>query len=682
MRAESNSWPRRLPDAPSGSVSGGYRPALDGVRAAAVLAVIVYHVGGRMRGGFLGVDVFFVLSGYLITTLLLRERAAAGAISLGGFWLRRARRLLPALLILVAACAIVAAATTPIAELAARRDEMLSTLGYFANWHFIATDASYFGDFIGASPLRHMWSLAIEEQFYIVWPLMLVGVLWLARGRRGVLLVVVAVAAATSAVVMAMTYDVTNPSRAYYGTESHASPLLVGAALALLLNLRPELLSGSRARRMAGWIWPVVIGVIALAVVALGDQDASYYRGGLLVFALVVAVALWIIEAIPQSLPARFISLRPVAWIGMISYGLYLWHWPLLVWLGEPGQRSTVPVALAVLGVSFAAATLSFYVVERPVRRSQVPWIGSSRLRLVAGLAAMFALVATTAVWATRISPSERIATQVSDTSDAECPAGSPAVGGYSWCLLAAPAGPDAPTIATVGDSTSRALTPGLNRLASERGWGYVQAGQGGCSVLGLALVDVADDAELRAQGQACAAAIPMVLDRVAADFHPDLWIVSDYFLLNEVVPPDGGPVLERGDPRRDELLTDELASTLDVLTANGAEVAILEVLPSAPPIECASETTPECSASSHTLADEPTARANAIIGSAADKAGTGVTVVSIADLVCPGSACEVASEGTLIRYDTLHFTTRFSEQVAPAIVERAGSDEEITEKP
>ena len=192
--------------------TGSYRPALDGVRAVAVLSVIAYHVGW-LRGGFLGVDIFFVLSGYLITTLLLREFDSKGRIALSNFWFRRARRLYPAVLLLVVACLLEAVRIqSEAATLAARRADILSTLFYYANWHFIATDQSYFAAFLGASPLRHMWSLAIEEQFYLLWPLLLIVVL---RVCRRALLPAVLIGAVASALAMALLYSRSNPSRAY-----------------------------------------------------------------------------------------------------------------------------------------------------------------------------------------------------------------------------------------------------------------------------------------------------------------------------------------------------------------------------------------------------------------------------------------------------------------------------------
>jgi peptidoglycan/LPS O-acetylase OafA/YrhL len=150
-----------------------YRPALDGVRAVAVLAVIGYHLGSHLPGGFLGVDIFFVLSGYLITALLLQQRSRSRSVDFAGFWARRARRLLPALLILVTTVAVVTGHSASVATFSARRADLLSTIFYFANWHFIAVGQSYFAHFSGTSPLEHMWSLSIEEQFYLVWPLVI-----------------------------------------------------------------------------------------------------------------------------------------------------------------------------------------------------------------------------------------------------------------------------------------------------------------------------------------------------------------------------------------------------------------------------------------------------------------------------------------------------------------------------
>src|SRR5262245_60370628 len=216
-------------------------PALDGLRGVAVLVVVAFHLN-RLQGGFLGVDLFFVLSGYLITSLLLVEHAGSGAVRLGRFWARRARRLLPALLLMLVGVTLLVGRLTAPGERPLIRGDALSTLGYVANWHAMAHDVSYWDMFVQPSPLDHMWSLGIEEQFYVVWPLIAAGLLALAarRGRRGPTLVaaVAGAGAVASFAVMAATYSELDTSRAYYGTDARLGPTLLGVALAALMAAR------------------------------------------------------------------------------------------------------------------------------------------------------------------------------------------------------------------------------------------------------------------------------------------------------------------------------------------------------------------------------------------------------------------------------------------------------------
>src|SRR3954452_22304186 len=237
-----------------------YRPALDGVRALAVLAIIAFHTTTVLPGGFMGIDVFFVLSGYLITTLLLRERARAGRIRLGQFWARRARRLLPALLVVVTTVALADWLTAPIDRLDARRGDLLASLLYYANWHFVSVEENYFAIYQGASPLRHIWSLGVEEQYYLLWPLLLIALMLLLAGRLRSLLAVCLGGAALSAVAMAALYDPAYPERAYFGTDARAHQLLIGAALAVLMQLRPSGAASPRARRPGDRLRPPAPG--------------------------------------------------------------------------------------------------------------------------------------------------------------------------------------------------------------------------------------------------------------------------------------------------------------------------------------------------------------------------------------------------------------------------------------
>ena len=344
-------------------------PALDGLRAIAVGGVLLFHGGvSAVPGGFLGVDVFFVLSGYLITSLLLAERARDGRISLGRFWLRRARRLLPAVVVLV--IAVVAVSVFLSATEAGRvRGDALSSLLYVNNWHQILTEQSYFDAAGRPSLLRHLWSLSVEEQFYLLWPLALIGGLG-AMTRMRFLQVVVGLAAA-STILMAVLYDPSgDPSRVYYGADTRLTPLLLGAALAFLWPMRAARpTTGPRAAALLDAAAVAGLVLVAAAFAGAHEFDSWIYRGGLAGVALATAL---LIAAIvhPACRVARALATPPFVWVGERSYGIYLWHWPVMV-LSRPELDLSwtkwvlVPLQIA-LTVALAAA--SYRWVEKPFR--------------------------------------------------------------------------------------------------------------------------------------------------------------------------------------------------------------------------------------------------------------------------------------------------------------------------
>jgi len=264
-----------------------YVPALDGVRALAVTAVLCFHGGvPGAGGGFLGVDAFFVLSGYLITTLLLTEWQRTHRIDVAAFWGRRARRLLPALVVMVAVVVLAAPALSPGSEPGQLRHDAWATLAYLNNWQMISGGSDYFAVTAAPSPLEHTWSLAIEEQFYLLWPLLLVLVLsWRHPRRRLLLLCLGGVAAST--VALAALHDAMNPGRAYYGTDTRGASLLIGAALAVLLSEPAVVAAFGRSawpRRTLGGLTLVASIAVMGAWTRFTGDDSALYHGAMTAF--------------------------------------------------------------------------------------------------------------------------------------------------------------------------------------------------------------------------------------------------------------------------------------------------------------------------------------------------------------------------------------------------------------
>jgi peptidoglycan/LPS O-acetylase OafA/YrhL len=353
----------------------GYLPGLDGLRAISVAAVLLYHAGVRsMPGGFLGVEVFFVISGYLITLLLTREYSGASTISLRGFWGRRARRLLPALYVLLAVTAIVFV-TFYREEAESLRDQVWAALGYVTNWYLIFSDQSYFAIIERPSPLQHLWSLAIEEQFYLVWPLLLLALLRLFRGRRLPVAAIATVGAVASVIWMAVLFQpAVDPSRVYYGTDTRASSLLLGAALALVWRPSPSWSEDgghddvSRVALDLSGMAAVVALVVCFARVH--EFDPYLYRGGFALVSMLSAVA--IAAAVqPRTVVSRYVlSQRLLVWVGVRSYALYLWHWPIFV-LTRPEidvPWTFYPTLVLRLVLTVIAADLSYRYIEVPFR--------------------------------------------------------------------------------------------------------------------------------------------------------------------------------------------------------------------------------------------------------------------------------------------------------------------------
>ncbi len=471
-------WSPRLP----------YRPGLDGVRALAVAGVVLYHAGvSWIPGGFLGVNVFFVLSGYLITSMLLVERAGSGRIDLSRFWSGRARRLLPALG-LVVLFSLIAASTIARDDLARTRGDALASVVFVTNWHEIIASHSYFNAFGRPSLLQPLWSLAVEEQFYLIWPLLLVGGLkWLGRRRMFAL---TALGALASTGLMWALYDPNqDPSRVYYGTDTRSSTLLVGALLAFAWPAtRMRAQASGRARNVLDGIGLTALAGILAAFWRVPDYEPWLYRGGF----LLVAICAGLLVAVASHPAARLgaiLGWRPLRWVGVRSYGIYLWHWPIME-LTRP--RVDVPwhgplLVIAQIGATLAIAAASYRYVEHPVRTGEAQrrlrvWLDArtpgQRLRWAGGTLAALVLILglTLGLPAPGAGPSQ-LATPAAlargDTLANSIPGVDPSSGRTPLYLGAArtarsgalPAGP----ILALGDSVMLGSAPALEQRLGRR---------------------------------------------------------------------------------------------------------------------------------------------------------------------------------------------------------------------
>jgi peptidoglycan/LPS O-acetylase OafA/YrhL len=364
------------PAGPSPGREFRHAVGLDGIRALAVAAVVAYHIGTTgggvtMPGGFIGVDVFFVLSGYLITSLLIVEFRNTRRISIGQFYLRRARRLLPALFAVLLTVGVVGAFWLP--QMAARlRGDLLAALGYATNWWLIVQNSSYFGAG-GDRPdlLTHLWSLAVEEQYYLIWPLLLI-IFSLFRASRKVMIFSILAGVAASTIAGVLLYDpYSDPSRVYYGTDTRALAPLLGSALAIFAQPWLHRTALPAVRRLGlDLIGLAGLGGLVWVALRLDDKNSLLYEGGFLV---VAALAALLVGAAghPASWLGKLLGLQPLRWLGERSYAIYLWHWPVCV-LTRPGvdlRLTGWADTVLRIGIVIVLAEASYWLIERPIRR-------------------------------------------------------------------------------------------------------------------------------------------------------------------------------------------------------------------------------------------------------------------------------------------------------------------------
>ena len=544
-----------------------YQPALDGLRALAVLGVLLYHARVSWApGGFLGVDAFFVLSGFLITSLLVDEWRKRGRIDFRAFWARRARRLLPALVLVVIAVGAYALFVARPDELGRIRGDTFGSLLYVANWRQLF-ESSYFAQLATPSPLRHTWSLGIEEQWYLVWPLVLVLVLRVTAGRRWAVVGITTALAIGSAVLMAVLFDPgSDPSRVYYGTDTRAQALLLGAALALLLARPRQRSRRRRPRAVSGAASLVALECAGiLAVVYLGwlwthvaDTSTWLYTGGFLVEG--VAVAVLIVAATRPYSPilGPVLSVAPLRAIGWISYGLYLWHWPVYVYL-TPARTGLDGAELLIvrLAVTFALALASYRLVEQPIRHRTM-----SRPRTFA-LASCLGVTAAVAVVAVALSAGG----SVSPAGDLERAAGRAS----APTPVTRPHQVAVPKVLIAGDSVALTLGYWLDPKQDTRGVQVRTEATLGCGLTGGTVHSEGNDIPTSDE----CAGWPLRWRKTVDEYQPSVavvlvgaWDVVDHRINGDILPV--------GTDAWALYMTHQLDTATQVLSAHGARVVLM----------------------------------------------------------------------------------------------------------
>jgi peptidoglycan/LPS O-acetylase OafA/YrhL len=668
-----------------------YRPQLDGIRAVAVVLVILFHLGyGWIPGGFVGVDVFFVLSGYLITGLLVDELARDGRIDLARFYARRVRRLLPAAVLVVAVVIVGTVGLLDRVDQTAVRGDATSSALYVANWHFGLTEGDYFAPGDVPSPLVHFWSLAVEEQFYVVWPALLM-LLWLAATRwcRGALVggAVLAAVLVLTAASAALSVLLEPGPLSYYGTHTRAYQLLAGAALAIAarhwLRRAPGAAAGSAGLRATG----ALLGVAALAALAALAHEVAGAQGypgfaalGVTSASLALIAALDLMGEHPLR---RVAGARLPAAVGRLSYSLYLWHWPVIVFLPVLGERldtSLLGHELALVAAMTALATISYRLWEQPIRfriRRRAP----ARRVVVVGLAASAALSlsAIPLLQAPSGFESRALASVRDMAQPGRCPYFArdwPAdPGSARACVQRTGRGP---TVALVGDSHAQQWQPALLALAERHDLTIVRATRGGCPANDVTVDRGVDPLGLTGSGEQCAAWRRQVYADLVERHDPDVVLVATRSHVSAIA--DGGRRIEpftRDHRRRWSAAWDW---TLKTLGAAGARVVVSEILPTLP------ERVPACLADAGeptTACDFPVAgdrrvgAYNAIVRGLSRRAD-GVTVVDPTPIGCPGGICRALAGDVVVHRDDNHLSAAFVRSRArsvEALLRRAGAN-------
>jgi peptidoglycan/LPS O-acetylase OafA/YrhL len=649
-----------------------YRPHLDGLRALAVYLVVLFHAGiSSFSGGYIGVDVFFVLSGFLVTQLLLRDIAGGGAIRFGRFYSRRFRRLLPAAFVTLIVTGFVFTAIAPPSEVGAVVGSFKAAFLYCANLYFIRHSQDYFGAGITNNPVLQFWSLAVEEQFYLVWPLALGGAYFVTRRLSAPLQLrlirIAVIGGALASVAWALAFRHTNLSRSYYGTESRAYELLAGAFLALTPAIAVT------AKRFGRWLQlATLLSTVAIVSLAMSWVHLDPIERGIAVTAA-TCVLLVAIEVAAGGPVKRLLSTRPVVFLGQISYGTYLWHWIVIIVAVRTFELSPITTLGVTCLVATALAALSFELLERPVRTSAL-LDRHRRIVIASGLAitVVSALVFIPRIVdpanATKRSPANAsgvILTPLPAGLDFNVPAfpfqnclDKPA----SACTLVKGPGRH---VLLMGDSHAAMMVPAFTELAKREGLTLSVSLMGLCPwQRGLTVAKVADRCRrLRADDYT----------RLLNELHPDVVAVMDIGYGT----PGPYPTLvdDRGKPATAAEMAALTKSSVDALRANGRDVLLLEPvpLPMKPnpafnPFTCLEQATTveQCR---YISTPSPSPLDRTYRATAAAFRSDRIRSLDLDTTVCPTlPICDPVVDGRIVKFDESHLTTKFSQSLAPEL--------------
>ncbi|MCW2831774.1 MAG: acyltransferase 3 [Aeromicrobium sp.] len=654
------------------------RDDIQGLRAVAVLVVVTYHAGFPfVNGGFVGVDLFFVLSGFLITQLLLREIAVTGTVNLREFWARRARRILPvSVLVLGVTMLSVRAFMSPLERGAIGTDVLWSAL-FSGNWRFAQQQTDYLASDRDPSPVLHYWSLGVEEQFYLVWPLLLIvlAVVWRRAGRGGAAHHLVFGGAFVVVIAASLAYCVhttsTNQPYAFFGTPSRAWQLAAGALTALAV---PAIVRWSRGMRAGlGVAGLVLLGSCVLLLEESGSGSLAY-PSWLAVIPTLAGMLLVASGTGPYSVLNRLFAIRPLTYVGDISFSLYLWHWPVLV-IGVVALDDRAPeTRLGLLAFAVLLSVLSFHLVENPVRRAR-PLVRRPALSIAVGAALVVALVPVTLA-ASATGSMDRVVVTTAPTPGVEQPAATtqtvtPAlqdaatdVGPYKdlgchvefdqtsvppWdtCTFGKPGSDRA--VVVLGDSIAGAIGPGVVEAGKRRGWAVTVWAKSRCAVADVTKFDPQRDGTYEECDEFREAALKAIEQR-----RPDVVVLAMSRLTTEYLTVDGERIGGRRALRESE---EGLRRTIDRLRAAGIGVVISDSPHRAPfpPTTCLAETgdARQCRFPVNTRVS--------IMREVARQMSDEVSFVEANATVCPDGTCQPVVGSVVVYRDAIHFTRTFA---------------------